>query len=319
MDQQQRYRRQFTYATLFYVIGFALCFTVTSVVLKDLSDAFSLPVRQEGAMSATTSIGSLVALVAMLFLQGRVKKSALLAACAVVLTASLVLKGFTQSFSVLLGIFLVFGLALGFADGTLNAFIVDLNGAQSGKYLGSLHAFSGVGAMLAPLTVTWIRSQTTWRGVYFILAGIVLIPFGFFWLTGLRLKKKLHTDAAQDVRLTLRDVGGYLRDKENLVLLGCLFLYTCSFNGMIVWITLYTERVLGAVSLKALPLAIFWVFATISRFFAARTGLSPKKLFLLGTPLGALCFLGGLLSRNPTILIASCALNGLLAGTASPR
>lgn len=317
MDQQH-YRRQFTYVTLFYVIGFALCFTATSVLLKDLSDAFSLPVKLEGSMSSISSIGSLLALVSMLFLQGRVKKSVVLGACGVILTACLVLKGFTSQYYVLLGVFFIFGIALGFSDGNLNAFVVDLNGAQAGKYLGSLHAFSGVGAMLAPLVITWVRQQTTWRGAYFILAAMVAVPFGIFILTGFRLKNKLHTEATHEVRLTFKDVVGYVKDRENLVILACLFLYTCAFNGMIVWITLYTERVLGAVSLKAFPLAVYWVFAACSRFFLPRTGLSPKKLFLIGTPVGAAFFLIGLLSRNPAIFIISCGLNGLFGGHCIP-
>lgn len=42
---QTSLRRRFTYAMLFYVIGFALCFTLTSVLLPDLSAAFALPPR----------------------------------------------------------------------------------------------------------------------------------------------------------------------------------------------------------------------------------------------------------------------------------
>ena len=53
MDKQQKLRRHFTYAMLFYVVGFAICFTVTAVLLKDLSTAFHLPEKLEGTRIKT--------------------------------------------------------------------------------------------------------------------------------------------------------------------------------------------------------------------------------------------------------------------------
>ena len=317
MDKQQKLRRQFTYAMLFYVVGFAICFTVTSVLLKDLSAAFRLPESLEGTMSSICSVGSLLALVSMLFLQGRIKKSILLAACGLTMCFCMVLKGIVPSYGLLLLVFFVFGTALGFGDCNCNAFIVDLNGADSDKYLGSLHAFSGLGAMLTPLFITWIRSKNTWQNTYFLMAAIAAIPFVYFTFMCFYMNKRIKSSEIPEIRLTLQDVKAYLKDKENLgVMFGMMF-YNIFFNGFIVWVTLYTTRILDP-ALSAYPLAVFWIFGATSRFFAPRTGISSRKLFLLGTPLGGLVILIGVLFRNPIALIICCGLGGLLTGPGIP-
>ena len=317
-DRQQVLRRRFTYALLFYVVGFAICFTITSVLLKDLSAAFQLPPELEGTMSAITSVGSLLALVSMLFLQGRIRKSWVLAISGVVMALCMVLKGSASNYYVLLVVFFIFGIALGYGDGNCNAFIVDLNGANANRYLGALHAFSGIGAMLAPLMITWIRDRMSWQNTYFLMAAVVMIPFGFFLFMCFYMKKRLHTDSTPELRLTIRDVKEYLTSWENLVILGSLLLYTIFFNGLIVWVTLYTERVLGAESLRAYPLAVFWIFGAISRFVSPRLKCTPRTLFLVGTPLGGLALLLAVLARNPVILIIGCGFCGLFSGHCIP-
>ena len=317
MDKQQKLRRQFTYAMLFYVVGFAICFTVTAVLLKDLSAAFHLPEKLEGTMSATCSIGSLLALVSMLFLQGRIKKSALLAGCGLTMCVCMVLKGIVPSYGLLLFVFFIFGIALGFGDCNCNAFIVDLNGADADKYLGSLHAFSGLGAMLTPLFITWIRSKNTWQNTYFLMALIAAIPFLYFTFMCFYMSKRIDSNEMPEIRLTMQDIKDYLTDKENLgVMFGMMF-YNLFFNGFIVWVTLYTDRIIDP-AISAYPLAVFWIFGATSRYFAPRTGISSRKLFMIGTPLGGLAILIGVLFRNPAALIICCGLGGLLAGPGIP-
>lgn len=318
MELQDRLRRRFTYAMLFYVIGFALCFTLTSVLLKDLSDAFHLTPGQEGNMSSITSAGSLIALVCLPFLQGRVRKSWVLAFSGLAMLICIVLKGVVPGYGALLAVFFVFGLALGCSDCYCNAFIVDLNGANANRYLGALHAFSGVGAMLAPLFITWIRAAQSWQNTYFIMAGIIAVPFLTFLGTCFYMRPRLHASATQEARLRWADIREYVTNRENLVILACHLLYTMFFNGFIVWVTLYIERVLGAPELRAYPLAVFWVFAALARFFSPRIPVRPAQLFRVGTALGGVALLIGVLSRNAAVLIVCSGVCGLLAGPGIP-
>ena len=319
MEQKQRkLQRYFTYTMLFYVIGFALSFTLTSVQIKDISAFFNLPTKLEGSMNAITSGASLLALVSILLLQGRIKKSTVLAACGLVMTGCMVLKGIVPTFGILLTVFFVYGIALGFGDGNCNAFIVDLNGAESGKYLGALHAFSGMGAMLAPLFITWLRKYMVWQTTYFVMAAIVLIPFGFFTWMCFYMRKRMPKSETPEVRLTMADVKGYLTDKENLAVMATNFLYNIFFNGFIVWSTLYMERTLASPQLRAYPLVAFWVFGAASRFFAPRLSISARKLFMIGTPVGAGAILVGALVGNPAVVLVCCAICGLFAGPGIP-
>jgi len=303
---------------LFYVVGFAISITIISGLLSDLVEAFHIPPRLEGSMSTTASIGSLLSLVAMLFLQGRVRKDKILTLSAALVVLMLVCKGFAPDYGVLLVCFFLFGIGVGFIDGNCNAFIVDLNGAEAGRYLGALHAFSGLGALLAPLFIQWVRGQLTWRATYFVLAAVVAVPYGVFALTGLYMKKRLRAEAHTEARLTLRDVREYVTDRENIIILLALFLYTCSFNGLIVWIIRYMKVVLNDTVHGAWALAAYWVFAALSRFFAPRLKLPPRKLLLFGVPIGAAALLLGLVTRNPAVIIVCCGIDGLLSGHGVP-
>ena len=162
MNKQADMRKLLTYATLLYVIGFACCLGITSIQLKDLSAAFQLPASLEGTMNTMNSIGSVAALISVLFLQGRIKKHVLMAISGLLLSGGLLLKGIVPSYGLILGVFFLFGIGLGYADCYCNAFIVDLNGANSGRYLGALHAVSSVGCTLFPLLITWIRNGQSW-------------------------------------------------------------------------------------------------------------------------------------------------------------
>jgi len=317
MDQV-RLHREYTYAMLLYVVGFAISITIISALLSDLVEAFSIPPRLEGTMSTTASVGSLLSLVAMLFLQGRVRKDKILVAAAGMVVLMLVCKGLAPSYPALLACFFVFGIAVGFIDGNCNAFIVDLNGADSGKYLGALHAFSGLGALFAPLFIQWVRGLLPWRTTYFVLAAVVAVPYGIFALTGLSMNRRLSREGNTEARLTPRDVKEYLTNRENLVILAALFLFTCSFNGLIVWVIRYMKVVLHDSVRGAYALAAYWIFAALSRFFAPRLKLSPRKIFLIGTPVGAVILLAGLAARSPSAIIACCALDGLVSGHGVP-
>ena len=65
---------------MLYVIGFAFCLGVTAVQIDAISGAFRLPEAMEGTVNTVNSIGSVLTLVSVLFLQGRVKKSVILSA-----------------------------------------------------------------------------------------------------------------------------------------------------------------------------------------------------------------------------------------------
>ena len=317
MDQS-KLRRRFTYAMLFYVVGFAISITIISGLLSDLVEAFGIPPKLEGSMSTTASIGSLLSLIAMLFLQGRVRKDRVLSAAAALVVLMLVCKGLAPSYSALLACFFLFGIGVGFIDGNCNAFIVDLNGAEAGKYLGALHAFSGLGALLAPLFIQWVRGLLPWRTTYFVLAAVVAVPYAVFALTGLYMNRRLRPEGHAEMRLTMRDVKGYLTSRENIVILLALFLFTCSFNGLIVWVIRYMKVVLHDSVRGAYALAAYWICASLSRFFTPRLKLSPRRAFLIGTPIGALILLAGLATRNPNVIIVCCGADGILSGHGVP-
>ncbi len=315
---ENKARARYTRALLFYVFAFAIAITILSVVLSDLIDAFRVASGSEGVMSSMISLGALLSLVSVLLLQGRVRTATILNAAGVLMAVMIGLTGLIQTYPVLLCCFFLFGLCVGFIDACANAFVVDLNGAQVGRYLGALHGSSGVGALSAPLLIQYLLSVMHWRNVYFVLAVIVAVPILLFVAVGALETKHIQFEASTDEKLKLRDVKGYLTNKFDLLLLICLLLYTCSMNGINLWTVRFVAVTLNAPALSALALSSYWICSTVSRFVVPRLSIPPIRAFVLGAVLGGVLMIMGVLLRAPLLLCILNAAVGLFSGHSIP-
>lgn len=316
--EQNRFTARYTRAMLFYVVAFAIAITILSVVLSELINAFQVPVESEGLMSSMVSIGALVALVVMALLSGRVKTATVLNVSGLLMVVFIACTGLMPSYPAILACFFLFGLTVGFIDACANAFIVELNGAQSGKYLGALHGCSGGGCIIAPLLIQLLLSRLHWRSVYLVLAAIVAIPIIAFVLTGRQVRGKLAADAAPAYRLTLRDFKDYITDRRNILLLICLFLYTCSMNGVNLWTVRYLAVTLNKPALASLCLSCYWLCSTISRFLVPAMHRPPMQKYIVGALAGFATMTLGVLSRSPILMCVFWGLTGIVSGHSVP-
>lgn len=149
------------------------------------------------------------------------------------------------------GLLLVFALIGGVGyitiDLLMNGVIADVFPEKKSTLLPIVHGFYGLGAMLAPLLVTWLTdsgSPATFAVPYLVLGAAALVLGAVFWAVSRRATP--HTPYADMTALRDRSVANpaeIFRDKRAWLYLLCCFLYLCFQNGIAVWLPNYYKTV----------------------------------------------------------------------------
>ena len=91
-----------SWSILLLVCGYSLCYNILGVTLNPLIDEFSLTGASQGLMSSVMNLGSMIPLVILPLLQGRVSKLRLILLSCALQLAMLLLTGAAMGFSTLL-------------------------------------------------------------------------------------------------------------------------------------------------------------------------------------------------------------------------
>lgn len=318
MNTEKRALRAPTASTMALMAGFAMCATAMQVLVSQIIDEFQLVSAQQGLTNSVISLGNLLAVMSVPFLQGRVRKTLLLGVSGVIQTLMLVFTGASSSFYILLAACLFLGVGGGWIDNYANAVIVDIHRQNSAKYVGMLHGFYAVGAIFTPLVVQGVLLRASWRVAYFAIA-IVAAVLAVQFIGVMRASKKLlgqTTDAEQ--KLTAAQLGALLKDRYNLLVVLCACFYGASQNGLLTWLVRYMKLQFNAEALGSLTVSIFWVCATLSRFVAPRLRAAPMKIVAFGLAVAAATHTAGVLSGSPAVMLVMTAINGLASGQCLP-
>jgi fucose permease len=301
------------------MIGYSAGMTILPVVLSSLILEFSLSSSQEGMMSSFISLGALSALLGSTYLQGRVRKALIITLAGIVASVILATMGVSRNFSLLLVCFFLQGFFLcGLLDAFINAFIVDLNPKDSGRYVSFLHACFGAGGLIAPLVFQQAVQYAGWQGVYLLAAALLFVLTLPFTITGIKAGRESVPVVKKDSKLTLEAIKEFFSNKRNLILLICMFFYCTTQNTHVLWLIRYMTVVLDNPGYGAIALSGFWVCCTICRFVMPHMPGKPIFKFALGM-LPAAVFLGfGLLSGSAMVMIIVSCLFGLFGGHSIP-
>jgi len=304
-----------TSAAFISIIVYSLVVMMPGIIINEVVEAFSLEGTDEGLMSALTSFGFMLSLFFTVMIQGRVKKAAVLIFAFALQAVMLVVCGFSPTFILFcLGCTFV-GFSGGFIDTVSNSTIVDVRKKESAKYLGYLHGLFGVGSLLSPLAFIWAIRYIDWRGVHYALAVASLIVILLIFVLTRGADKKSNTTIVREHLFTKADLFAYIKVKRNIALafagFFCMFAMACT----LVWIVRYTTLRYDAAELGALSITVYWICATVNRFFfAGFVKRAPMTFFALGGLLSAASVLIGVLSGNPVVLCALMGVFGLCSG-----
>lgn len=312
-----RSKRTLTAGILLLIFLYGLTNAYQSVVINRVVDTYHLTGGAQGIMSSMMNLGGIIAFFAAPLLQGRLKKTSMLLIACLLLTVSFFLLGGTTPFAIMIGASVLAGFSFGWLDTNCNAVMVDIHAENSASYLGLLHGSFGVGGLIAPLMITALLAVITWRGVSLVM-GVIVALVGLAFLMILAVSAKGTPAAAPEQPLSFAAARGFLLKKKNVMMLVAGMLYAITQSGLLIWLVRYMTLQYNAEALGSTALSIYWVCATLSRFFAPRIPLRPLKLFLVGALLSCVFQTIGVLSGSPVVMCVMVGVIGLVTGHCVP-
>lgn len=326
---EKKQAKRFTYSILLLIFIYAFVMNTPSLFMNDIIKDFSLKSFEQGSVSSMIGVGSLLSLFVMLTLQGRIKKWTMILLSAIVQAVLMVLMGFISEYWMLLLVYILLGIGMGWLDSTCNSSIMDINKEKGTKYMGALHGSFGLGAFISPFIIQAFLGLFIWRHVYFVIAGLMGLGILYFVVQTRRDGGHITASSIDEPKLRWHEVTGYLKNRYNLFLIGGGIMYSATLICLSLWIVHYMietfapTRVLGLTlqpaEMGAAALSALWLFSTISRFFAPRLKMRPLKMYVIG--IGSVSVLNamGMLLHDPVVLIITYGVIGLLSGQCMPN
>lgn len=318
MEQRAKITKQVTTAILVTSFAYAFVNSITSVLVNEVVEEFSLTGASQGLMSSMISLGLMIALLINPLFQGRISKIAMIVISGGLQIVMLLLSGGAPNFGVFIVAIVLLGMGCGWLDGYINSTMIDAHPTDSPKYLGLLHGIFGIGSLLAPLAIQWMLGVTSWRWVNVALAALTAVAMVMVAFAGKNGKKAQMFGKGQEERLSFAQVGEYLKNGRTVLLLVCGAMTAMFQTGVLCWIARYMLLAHDAEALGASCLTIYWVAATVNRFFAPRLKARPLKLVMLGAVLASAFLVLGILGNNAVLMCVCVGLLGLTTGHFMP-
>ncbi len=306
-----------TAAAFVSIFVFAVAFSLTSVTVNEIVSEFSLSGTSEGFMSSFMSFGGLLALIIAPFAQGRVNKLAMLVLAGALQGVALIVCGVSGQFFLFCAACAFMGIGGNIVDAYANSAVVDVRKAQAPKYLGYLHGLYGIGSLLAPLSIYALLQALNWRGVYGIVAAVMLLSAAavFFMTRGSRSELAA---AVEETKITKADFREYLGQRRNVFLCLTGAFATMAQTGVLVWAVRYMTLRFDAEGMGALSLSAFWICATVSRFLVVRFKIAPMRLLIWGSLIGGVFIVAGVLSASAYVMCVMTGALGFAIGNIMP-
>lgn len=308
-----------TFSLLLIVCGYSMSFNILSNTMDPLVKEFSLTGASQGLMSSMISFGSMLPLLIIPLLQGRIHKIWLILAASVLQVAMLLLTGASGSFGMLLVSCVLLGAGNNTTDSCVNSYMVDLHPENSAGVLGLLHGFYGIGGLLTPILVSAILSASGWRPAYYVAAAIFTVIIIFFAVVGLRsMKDSGSAQTAPETPMSAAMFKSYIGSSRNLLFLAAAAFYAASQLGLLNWVVRYTTVQFNDAQTGSLCLTAYWVCTTVCRLVTPHLPFKPGKMMVIGM-LGAAVFnVIGVLSGSAVGMLVASALIGIISGQYIP-
>ncbi|MDL2293718.1 MFS transporter [Ruminococcaceae bacterium OttesenSCG-928-D13] len=307
---------QLTAVILLVQFGFAFCNTSAAAVINQVIEEFGLSSAGQGLQATVTQAGSFVCILLIPFVGGRATKAALLGFGALLQAVMTALAGVSPTLFLMLACVALVGAGGSLIDVYANAFIIDIHGQNSARFLGMVHGVYGLGAVVTPLLATTLL-DLGWRRLYLIVA----LPLGLIALLFIVLSRR-HAGAAAatapEQKADFTQLGAYLKDPVNLAITLCYLLYNAGQYGMMGWLVRYMTVRYDAPGLGAVGVALFWGCTTLNRFILPRLKSASMGLVAAGLAAGGVLHAVGVFSGSPIVMVAMAGAVGLVSGHSTP-
>ena len=294
---------------------------------------FRIDESKQGMILTVQSIGGIVMTVILGLYGERINKIHGIALGLGLMGVASILIGTIPSFCQMgsgYGLMLMFSLLAGLGSLTvdllMNGVITDVFPDRKNTFLPYVHAFYGVGAMLAPIYVSALASPDapeTFAVPYLILGILAVVLCGALFLNALRVNP--HTPYRDMSVLRQRACGNpaeVFRDLRAWLYLGACFLYLCFQTGLSAWLPQYSMNVLNYPYTSAAKMATFYFLgALVMRLIspAIYKRISVRNFYVLTISVSAVVFaLFLFLPWGPVMTRVLIFLLGILQGASVP-
>jgi fucose permease len=144
------------------------------VLLPSILDTFNLNPATVTFLFISQIAGYVLAAFSSSLISSRLGLAPMLLIAAIALTTALATYGSAPAWEIMVAVGTLLGLGIGLIDAGINAYMV--SDQREAKWIGLLHAFYGIGALLGPtIATTLLLIGLNWRQVYFVIASLVAL------------------------------------------------------------------------------------------------------------------------------------------------
>lgn len=274
----------------FALIVIGLGISGVGTVIPAISESFSLPYTAVGQIFLFQGIGYFLSLLVGGFL-GNIASQGLILRIGFIL-ATLGFLGITlfPSFLLVVIAFLVMGVGVGFIDCMVNPVAAGVFPERPGETLNLIHAFFGLGSMVAPRFYALLSSgRYDWRDLYGVITVFTVISMVLFLFPF--VPRKVHATSS------FRGLLGVFRRGAFWFMGFTMFFYAGGVSTLNGWLVSYLVERGIVVERGALVLSYFWlgIFAGRLVFSSLSDRLGHLNLIRFGSLSGVAMVLVALL------------------------
>lgn len=312
------------------MILYGISVVMIGTTLPEIISTFGLSLAQAGLIVAMQNAGGIAVLLAGTFLADRVSKPIAVAVSFLAVGALLITIGVAPTYTWLLLLFFISGIAIRALDTMLNAFTGALAGESRSRIINLLHMFFGVGALGGPLLAQLAMSGgLSWRYVYVVIGGSHALFLGGLLLYVPHYMRTpddpAHSDGTADSdRSSVADprtTTARLISSGPILLGVLLMVYAVHQTGATTWIPHYLRSTRGVSPIVAsAALSLYWVGIIAGRFAASRLAdrFGAIRLLVAGSALGGVLLVPALMFGNGAVATAGFLTAGILTGATIP-
>ena len=318
MDNRKKTIRTITALIIVGGVVYAFSGALINTLLNQIIDEYHLTGANEGLMTSLLSVGMMLAIVVCPLIQGRIKKLTMIFVSGIIMTVAMAVSGMAGK-AVLFGIAsVVLGIGWGLFDTYANSSIIDLYPDDNSGPMGLFHGFYGVGSLLMPVIIQALLFVFIWRANYYLVAAIMLIVMVIFYIVKRKIDKNGGLQETEEKKLRFKDLGHYLKEKRNVLMILSGIMLTMAQAGFISWIVRYMTLEHDAQSLGTLCITIYWICITVNRFIMPHIKVEKHILLIVGCILFCAAVLAGNIVHDPIFMCVMTGLAGFASGHCVP-
>jgi MFS transporter, FHS family, glucose/mannose:H+ symporter len=312
---------------LIFMIGLAVTTTFIGNLTPDIIEHYGLNYSQAGNINFLFQIGGFASLLLGAFFSDRTKKSNIIIASAIVMSAGLCLIGIVPPYIFLLVILFALGMSTQILNILTSGYTCDIvEEKKQGGYVTFLLAFYSIGSTVASQLSSRLANYV-WTS-RFLIIGLGSGVFAILFLVSKFVLSEpdnvsVHADSTEPAENTysLAALGNMLKNHKYILVLIMAFLYTGHQTTIMMWLPTYltkdlqmSEMFMGSI------ISLYWTGVLGGRilYTAIFKRFNEAKFIMVSSILGSILFALAIFSGQAIMWQIGVAGLGILTGALFP-